>query len=121
MGGSPGFLRVVLALFPYLYPIDTLVSIWNFLWEYQAILVFPIALVLWIVVRGYDLGKWVRKKAKGKIGESNEGKISETASPQSSGEEMTTETEPALGSRQETIKETGSPQGSGQEMIQETE
>lgn len=25
---------------------------------------FPVVLVIWIVVRGYDLGKWVRKKAR---------------------------------------------------------
>ena len=41
---------------------DTLVGIWNFLWEYQVVLVFPLILVVWIAVRGYDLGKWLRNK-----------------------------------------------------------
>ena len=45
---------------------ETAVAIWNFLWENQAILVLPLALILWIVVRGYDVGKWVSKKARKK-------------------------------------------------------
>ena len=45
---------------------ETAVAIWNFLWENQAILVLPVALILWIVVRGYDLGKWISKKSRKK-------------------------------------------------------
>lgn len=52
--------------FSYLCTIDTLVSIWNLLWEYQAILILPLVLVVWIAVRGYDLGKWIGRKTRKK-------------------------------------------------------
>lgn len=43
---------------------DILLGFWSFLMENQIFLAFPIILVVWLVVRGYDLGKWIRRKVK---------------------------------------------------------
>jgi hypothetical protein len=43
---------------------DTAVSIWNLLWEYQIHIVVVIVFLIWIVVRGSDLGKWIWRKLR---------------------------------------------------------
>jgi hypothetical protein len=43
---------------------DMAVSIWNLLWEYQIHIVVMLVLVVWLVVRGGDLIRWVWRKVR---------------------------------------------------------
>jgi|GEM_PF-5942948 len=51
---------------------DAILGFWAFLMENQVFLAFPIILVIWLIVRGYDLGKWIRKKARNAPSDSQE-------------------------------------------------
>ena len=41
---------------------DTAVNIWNLLWEYQIHIAVFFVFLIWLVVRGWDLFRWVFRK-----------------------------------------------------------
>ena len=45
---------------------DIAIEIWNLLWDYQIEVAFVIVLLIWIVVRGGDLLRWLGRKLTGK-------------------------------------------------------
>jgi hypothetical protein len=45
---------------------DTAIGIWNLLWDYQIHIVVAVVLVIWLVVRGSDVIRWVWRKVRGK-------------------------------------------------------
>jgi hypothetical protein len=49
-----------------LIAMDTAVNIWNLLWEFQVPIVVLLVLIVWLLVRGSDLGKWIIRKLRGK-------------------------------------------------------
>jgi hypothetical protein len=45
---------------------DTAIEIWNLLWDIQIPIVVAIVFVIWLIVRGSDLLRWVWRKLSGK-------------------------------------------------------
>lgn len=47
---------------------ETTVSIWNLLWDYQVHIAVILVLVVWLVVRGSDVMRWVIRLFRRLIG-----------------------------------------------------
>jgi hypothetical protein len=45
---------------------NTAIEIWNLLWDIQIPLVVSIVLVIWLIVRGGDLLRWIWRKLRSK-------------------------------------------------------
>ena len=41
---------------------DIAIEVWNLLWDYQIEVAFVIVLLIWIVVRGSDVMRWLGRK-----------------------------------------------------------
>lgn len=41
---------------------DTAVNIWNLLWDYQIEIAVFFVFLIWMVVRGWDLFRWIFRK-----------------------------------------------------------
>jgi hypothetical protein len=44
---------------------ETAIEIWNLLWEYQIHIVVAVVLVIWLLVRGSDVVRWLMRKWRG--------------------------------------------------------
>ncbi len=46
---------------------ETVVNIWNLLWDEQILIAVVIVLVIWLLVRGSDVLRWIGRKLRGKV------------------------------------------------------
>jgi hypothetical protein len=44
---------------------ETAIEIWNLLWEYQIHIVVAVVLVIWLLLRGSDVVRWLMRKLRG--------------------------------------------------------
>jgi hypothetical protein len=51
---------------------DTAVNIWNLLWDYQIHIAVTIVFLIWFLVRGSDIIRWILRKLRGKISDTSE-------------------------------------------------
>ena len=40
------------------------IRIWNLLWDYQVFFAFVVILLFWLIIRGTDLVRWIRRKIR---------------------------------------------------------
>lgn len=43
---------------------DTAINVWNLLWDYQIHIVVAVVFVVWFIVRGSDVIRWVGRKLR---------------------------------------------------------
>jgi hypothetical protein len=63
---------------------DTAVNVWNLLWDYQIHIVVLVVFLIWVVVRGSDVIRWVARKlrANGKKAVAERESGSQTGNPE---------------------------------------